>query len=73
MLTSALHRRLAKALGSQLVLLSREAWRIANSPTVGVEGSEAIGGKGADALVKMHSDVVTAAAWEWFWSAWRQR
>jgi hypothetical protein len=43
------------ALGSQLVLLSREAWRTANSPAVGVEGSEAIGGKGAVALVKMHA------------------
>jgi hypothetical protein len=39
------------ALGSQLVLLSREAWRTANSPAVGVEGS----GKGAVALVKMHA------------------
>jgi hypothetical protein len=59
------------ALGSQLVPLSREAWRTVNSPAVGVEGSEANGGKGAAALVKMHSDVVAKAAREWFWSAWR--
>jgi hypothetical protein len=51
------------------MLLSREAWQTANSPAVGVEGSEVTGGKGAAALVKMHSDVVAVAAREWFWSA----
>jgi hypothetical protein len=61
------------ALGSQLVLLSQEAWRTVNSPAVGVEGSEATGGKGAAALVKMHSDMVAEATQEWFWSAWRRR
>jgi hypothetical protein len=45
------------ALGSQLVLLRQEVWRTVNSPAVGVGGSEAIGGKGAAALMKMHPDV----------------